>query len=864
MRKLISLILCLCLVAALPIAVQAEENVLRINSLEDFLQFAENCRLDAYSQGLTVKLYRDLDLTGADFAGIPSFSGTFEGNGYHIKGLELTHAGSYVGLFRYLTQDAVVRDLHVEGYVAPTGKREFVGGIAGQNSGILENCTFTGSVAGSQYVGGLVGKQTLTGIVVGCSVAGSVQGSHFVGGLVGTNSGVIRNCENTAAVNTLLEQNSISLEDITLETLTGAESATTVTDIGGIAGTGTGVIRNCVNRGDVGYPQIGYNIGGIIGSTSGYLLECINNGTIQGRKEVGGIAGQLEPAVSILFSQDALQTLQGQMSGLGGAASAMGSHAQSGASALRQQADKLDKEVANAKEAVGMLAPTKEFPHLPDLDTIQASKNALADSFTGMNESVTSMASITKSTLSTLSSDMQNLAGQLSAIGGTISTASDNLGATLADVSDADTPDDLTSKLQGCRNAGPVSGDWNVGGIAGAIAIENDLDPDSDLDLFGEYSLNFAMELRSVIIDCENAAAVSGNKQNTGGILGWMSMGLVKSCVSTASVKGAEYTGGIVGNSEAAIRDCVYRGAIQGNSYTGGIAGTAQTITDCAAITELTTQSQFQGAILGYSKDAYLSGNYYLPVERDPGAVDGISYAEKAQPLDREAFFALPHLPQALHMVTVTFQMADGTQAVRVLPYGTRFNDTFFPALPQQEGAEGYWDSPVSTGDPLCFDILIQAVYEVHSYTLSSQNADRHGLPLVLLQGDFLPGSALSMESRDTTGIEAWNLSLPDSAVTRKLRYLLPRERAEGEVAVMGLVGEKWQALEYTRSGSYLVMEIPQGLTAIEIFEVPEDNSWQLYAAIGGVAALAIVLTTLFLVRRKKKKAVQQPATTEA
>ena len=83
-------------------------------------------------------------------------------------------------------------------------------------------------------------------------------------------------------------------------------------------------------------------------------------------------------------------------------------------------------------------------------------------------------------------------------------------------------------------------------------------------------------------------------------------------------------------------------------------------------------------------------------------------------------------------------------------------------------------------------------------------------------------------------------------------------------MSVLGLVGEKWQTLEYTRSGSYLVMEIPQGLTAIDIFELPEDNSWQLYAAIGGAAALAIILTLVFLIRRKKKKTAQEPAPTEA
>ena len=614
------------------------------------------------------------------------------------------------------------------------------------------------------------------------------------------------------------------------------------------------MIRDCRNRGDVGYPQIGYNIGGIIGSTCGYLYGCENTGKIQGRKEVGGIAGQLEPAISILFSEDALQTLKGQLSGLGGAASAMGSHAQSGISALRQQADKLDQEKQNAKDAVMMLAPSEEFPYIPDLDTIQASKNALADSISGMNESVCSMASITKNTLSTLSSDMKNLTGQISAIGSTVSTAGENLGATLSDVSDLDTPEDLTSKLQSCRNAGLVSGDWNVGGIAGSIAIENDLDPESDLDLLGEYSLNFNMEFRSVIVECENTGTVTGNKQNTGGILGWMSMGLVRGCVSAASVTGAQYTGGILGRSQGAVRDCIYRGAVQGTDYTGGIAGTAQTVTDCAAIAQITGPGQFQGAILGFGQDAYLANNHYLVVDRDPGAVDGISYLGQAEPLERDAFFALPHLPQALHTVTLRFCLPDGSETLRVLPYGTRLTEDLFPALPAVEGAEGHWQTTLVTGDSLCFDTVIQAVLEAHSYTLSSAQTDRNGLPLMLLQGDFLPGSSISMTKRDTTGIEAWDLSLPESAQTRKLRYLLPQE---GEVIVMGLVKEHWVELPHERVGSYLVVTAPEALEAIEILEAPEDTSWHIYALAGSSALLAAIVVIIAVIRKKKKASAE-------
>lgn len=865
MRKVFCIFICVLLAFMTPFSAFAEENTLILETPEDLLRLAESCRLDSYSLGLTVRLENDLDLTGVDFEGIPSFSGTFDGRGYRITGLELTQPGSQAGFFRYLTREAVVRDLSLEGIIAPTGSRESVGALAGHSAGLIENCSFSGSVSGSQYVGGLVGKQALTGIMQNCSVSGSIQGSHFVGGLAGENAGVIRFCQNSANVNTLLEQNSISLEDITLDTLTGSESAATVTDIGGIAGTGSGVIRDCENLGDVGYPQIGYNVGGITGSTSGYLYRCRNTGAIRGRKEVGGICGQLEPAMNLLFTEDTIQTLQDQMGAMSGIAGALSSHAKNGVSSMTQEAQKLNGHVDDAKDALAMLAPKAEFPFLPDLDTVQASKNALTGSISGMNDSVTSMASIGKNTLSVLSSDVQQLASQLSAIGSTVSNATENLGGTVRDVSHLDTPEDMTAKLRGCYSSGPVSGDWNIGGIVGAMAIENDLDPDSDLDLFGELSLNFDMELRCAVVDCQASGDVSGGKENLGGIVGWMSMGLVSQCLSTSNLAApaATYTGGIAGTSLGTLQDCIYRGLVVGKSHVGGIAGEGDRVTGCASVALLESSGECVGAILGTGNPDGLQDNRYLVLEEDPGALDGISYAGLAQPLDRDAFFALPGLPQDLNLVTVTFSLSEEDAIVRTLPFGTRLTREHFPQLPAPEGNEAHWDSPLAVGQPICRDITVKAVYTPHSATLASQQINRQGLPLALLQGDFLPGAALSMEKRGTDALEAWELVLPESAVPRKLRYLLPEGLTASHVTLWALTPEGWQELSFTLSGSYLVSEIPDELTAIELRQAPRDLMPVYLAGAGTLALILVITVTALILRRRKKARSREPAPTE-
>ena len=66
---------------AAPAALAAESTV-TIKTAEDLAELSRNCTLDTWSQGKTVILENDLDLHGVDFTPIPTFSGTFQGNGH--------------------------------------------------------------------------------------------------------------------------------------------------------------------------------------------------------------------------------------------------------------------------------------------------------------------------------------------------------------------------------------------------------------------------------------------------------------------------------------------------------------------------------------------------------------------------------------------------------------------------------------------------------------------------------------------------------------------------------------------------------------------------------------------------------------
>ncbi|MCM1387236.1 MAG: hypothetical protein NC231_07920 [Bacillus sp. (in: Bacteria)] len=298
--------------------VEMEWQEVYIESVEDLKAFSRNCWLDTWSQDKKVYLSVDLDLTGSDFVSIPTFGGYFDGQGHTISGLSIRDSISYVGLFCYTQKSAAIVNLNVKGVVRPAGEQIVVGGIVGDNSGILMNCNFEGTIEGNDYVGGITGFNEISGILIDCKNSGKVTGAHYTGGIAGDNMGNIAGCVNESDVNISNADKGKSIEDINIEQYTsglleageGGESGkeesinNNTIDSGGIAGLSTGIIQFCVNKGTIGYEHVGYNMGGIVGRQSGYVYACENAGTVYGRKDVGGIAGQTEPYIAIDLTKD--------------------------------------------------------------------------------------------------------------------------------------------------------------------------------------------------------------------------------------------------------------------------------------------------------------------------------------------------------------------------------------------------------------------------------------------------------------------------------------------------------------------------------------------------------------------------------
>ena len=144
---------------------------------------------------INITLDKNIDLTGKDWTPIGtdydnSYKGTFDGGGHTITGLTFTTNDEYAGLFGLLNRAGTVKNVVMEG-VQITSNQIYggsIGGVVGYGRGTIENCSVSGSVSGTVYVGGVVGVQ-IGGSITGCSSSATVKGTVDVGGVAGqTNS----------------------------------------------------------------------------------------------------------------------------------------------------------------------------------------------------------------------------------------------------------------------------------------------------------------------------------------------------------------------------------------------------------------------------------------------------------------------------------------------------------------------------------------------------------------------------------------------------------------------------------------------------------------------------------------------------
>ena len=326
--RIIDSFLIVSLLAAQPnVAAYAAEGsdpgIVSITSEDDFVLLTENCKTESFSTGKTFRLDADLDLSNYENLFLPVMDGTFDGNGHQIIGVTLSEEMSDYGLFRYITENGVVKNLTVEGEILGGDEQENIGILAGSNAGAIENCITRGTLNAETAVGGITGKNEETGSVSRSENEAAIDGKMQTGGIAGLNEGGISDCVNSGKINTnqkikkQAEGDGSSVNISIPNAVTGLTADERANETGGIAGNSSGDISYCTNTATIGFERLGSSTGGIVGRQLGSLSYCANKGVVYGHKNVGGISGVLEPYEESSYDRDYRQELSDELDRLG-------------------------------------------------------------------------------------------------------------------------------------------------------------------------------------------------------------------------------------------------------------------------------------------------------------------------------------------------------------------------------------------------------------------------------------------------------------------------------------------------------------------------------------------------------------------
>lgn len=790
----------------------AEESCdVEIHNVEEFLAFVDNCKYDSFSLGKTVSLAADLDLTGVEFDGIPYFNGIFDGNNHMISGINLEPKGSDYGLFRYIGASGTVKNLQVSGTVKPTGSQENIGGIAGVNAGIISDCTFEGQVEGIDSVGGIAGKNEDAGTIISCSSNAFVLATNDTGGVVGINAGVISGCTNQGSVNVEELEATLDLAGMDVSSFNMTQTVITRNNMGGIAGSSTGLITDCSNEGAIGYKHTGYNAGGIVGSQCGVVMNCVNQGEVYGRKDVGGIVGQAEPYVESEYLNDKVDETKSDINRLNRTLGNISSTMSSTSAEVREYADNLDieyddsvKDISGNLNELTQSVDTSNPANQEAVDNINASwdriqniqssgselteeqrqeiqdnlnsindnlgniqvsndgtgasteeiKDSIANELndSNRNEEIKDLAKTVDDGVQSITRNIESAVNQMNAITDSLSadiTAITSDEEIITDISSIETAENMDGVVSGCKNYGKVHGDLNAGGIAGTVNIEYGEDPEFDFDFSETLNITLRSTVNDVMIHCINYGAVTAKKNCAGGIAGLQELGFIYDCESYGDISSdtGSYLGGIAGNSAAAIEKSYSLCNVEGTDYIGGICGKGYTVKDSISICEITGEGERIGSVAGYVEKEGVVSGNAFVSDTLHG-IDNISYAGIADLVSYEDVMTVEGLPDGFKRVTIVFETEDNFIAEKEIAYGSNLTEDDFPKVEEQEGCYVKWPD-VAELTNIRQNLTVTAEYVPWTESVSGEAMTENGKPVFLAVGDFYEETKLNLTETD-------------------------------------------------------------------------------------------------------------------
>jgi len=224
----------------------------------------------------------------------PYFTGELDGADYTITGLTINRPTTdHVGLIGVVHTGGVVKNVGLVANNIQGGK--YTGALVGHViTGTTQDCYSTGSVDGTESVGGIAGFTVTTSTVQDCYATGNVAGTLNVGGVVGWlhASSTIQDCYSTGSVDGTTSVGGVAgrvyYSTITRSYSTG--SVTGTTNVGGVAGNCLyhRGMQDCYSTGSVTGTT---SVGGVAGYTESDIVRCYSTGDVDGNLNVGGAIG---------------------------------------------------------------------------------------------------------------------------------------------------------------------------------------------------------------------------------------------------------------------------------------------------------------------------------------------------------------------------------------------------------------------------------------------------------------------------------------------------------------------------------------------------------------------------------------------
>ena len=540
-----------------------------------------------------------------EIGGDEGFSGTFDGRGFRIIGLNASATDendASSGIFSTLS--GTVKDLRVYASKFFGGANENAGVIAASNEGTITGVTTFGNRVEAANAGGIAG--TNAGTITSSAASDSViTNGGTAGGIAGTNTGTIGAMEGTF---------------VTAESAvtSGANGATA---IGGVVGKNEGEVNLANSLGVTNGANVDKNVGGIAGDNSGTMYSLYNESVVTGKDNVGGVAGANSGNITNAVNTTGITATGDYAGGLAGVNSGMidsgrntgiidGTNNVGGM--VGRNEEKADgkggmlKNLSNAVTAaifgsanVGGIAGTNSGTITSDNNLVNEGTvygNQYVGGIAGVNEQDGVIENVTSETLVLKTADgtkAQYFGGIAGQNAGTITDATNesNVRAEGAEfVGGIAGENTETGWLTGSLvNNGDVTGLSNVGGLAGVNnnssllkgsagnplrVTNNGTITATDGGAGGIFHTNTGDIEHAVLTN--NGTIDSKGGSDTGGLFGYNSGNIAYSTLANSGeVNGGDNTGGLIGENSgnASFSSLVNTGKVSGGDNTGGLIG---------------------------------------------------------------------------------------------------------------------------------------------------------------------------------------------------------------------------------------------------------------------------------------------------